>query len=68
MLAATPILAGLGLAAGGVAHLVTDEGLKRVENLLEGLRRLTPEERATLLKLSRKMTGEAENNAAGSDV
>lgn len=56
-----PAILGPALLAGGVAGAglcLSDDDLDRASELLEGLKRLSPEERETLFSLSKKMRGE----------
>lgn len=47
----------LGGAAAGFGALVSDDDLEKAGKLLDGLKKLTPEERKTLFELSRKIQG-----------
>ena len=57
MLVAPALLAPAAILGGGVgvAALLTDDGLDKATKLLNQLKRLTPEERETLINLTRKM-------------
>jgi transcriptional regulator with XRE-family HTH domain len=63
-LLAAPALIPPALIAGGMAGigaLFTDEDLAKASRLLEGLKKLTPEERMMLWTISKKMQSNEEN-------
>ena len=55
VLLAPALIAGVGL---GLGTLISDEGIDKASKLLEGLKRLSPEERRAFIALTKKMSAE----------